>query len=226
MPSCFTLDSASDDGRSTAQGQGWPAGVGGFLSGFFSAGAARADGGKPSPDWDAHGLAASALPVPLSRLDGKKRYKVSDLTFLNCRTRAAAAAAAEAPLRRAAPRRRLHQGAAARRARRARHLRHVRPRHPPNQAVRTAGEVAEGAARDGEEAEEGELRAAQEDGGAHREVVPRRGVPLRAGGQLPRQPRRRRGGVRGGGGGHHQGGVPVPGQARQCRRRQHQHPSH
>ncbi|KAF2909186.1 hypothetical protein DAI22_11g008400 [Oryza sativa Japonica Group] len=98
MPSCFTLDSASDDGRSTAQGQGWPAGVGGFLSGFFSAGAARADGGKPSPDWDAHGLAASALPVPLSRLDGKKRYKVSDLTFLNCRTRAAAAAAAEAPL--------------------------------------------------------------------------------------------------------------------------------
>ncbi|BAT15603.1 Os12g0115950 [Oryza sativa Japonica Group] len=90
MPSCFTLDSASDDGRSTAQGQGWCAGVGGFLSSFFSAGAARADGGKPSPDWDAHGLAASALPVPLSRLDGKKRYKVSELTFLDRRTRAAA----------------------------------------------------------------------------------------------------------------------------------------
>uniref|UniRef100_A0A0E0F1W3 Bacterial surface antigen (D15) domain-containing protein n=1 Tax=Oryza meridionalis TaxID=40149 RepID=A0A0E0F1W3_9ORYZ len=96
MPSCFTLDSAipsssaSDDGRSTAQGQGWAAGVGGFLSSFFSAGAARADGGKPSPDWDAHGLAASALPVPLSRLDGKKRYKVSELAFLGRLTRAAA----------------------------------------------------------------------------------------------------------------------------------------
>uniref|UniRef100_A0A0E0F8Y7 Uncharacterized protein n=1 Tax=Oryza meridionalis TaxID=40149 RepID=A0A0E0F8Y7_9ORYZ len=98
MPSCFTLDSAissssaSDGGRRTAQGQGWPAGVGGFLSSFFSAGAARADGGKPPPDWDAHGLAASALPVPLSRLDGKKRYKVSELAFLDRRTRAAAAA--------------------------------------------------------------------------------------------------------------------------------------
>ncbi|KAF0918607.1 hypothetical protein E2562_025191 [Oryza meyeriana var. granulata] len=91
----LALDSAiqaaisSDNGK----GWGWLAGVGGFLSRIFSAGAARAaDGGKqPPPDWDAHGLAASTLPVPLSRLDRKKRYKVSELTFLDHRTRAAAA---------------------------------------------------------------------------------------------------------------------------------------
>uniref|UniRef100_A0A0D9XW90 Bacterial surface antigen (D15) domain-containing protein n=1 Tax=Leersia perrieri TaxID=77586 RepID=A0A0D9XW90_9ORYZ len=38
-------------------------------------------------DWDPHGLASTAPPLPLSRLDGKKRYKVSDLTFLDRRSR-------------------------------------------------------------------------------------------------------------------------------------------
>ncbi|TVU01275.1 hypothetical protein EJB05_53314, partial [Eragrostis curvula] len=36
-----------------------------------------------SADWDAHGLAAGGYPVPLSRIDGAKRYKVSVLDFVD-----------------------------------------------------------------------------------------------------------------------------------------------
>jgi hypothetical protein len=51
---------------------------------FSGSGAARTGKLKPPPaDWDTHGLTATRTPVPLSRLDGKKRYKVSELTFVD-----------------------------------------------------------------------------------------------------------------------------------------------
>uniref|UniRef100_K3ZR18 Uncharacterized protein n=1 Tax=Setaria italica TaxID=4555 RepID=K3ZR18_SETIT len=84
-------------------GGGWGNSVGrgggGFLWWIFSAGAARADEGKPAgADWDAHGLPVTRTPVPLSRLDGRKRYKVSELNFLDCRARDRASAAEKNPL--------------------------------------------------------------------------------------------------------------------------------
>ncbi|KAL6868334.1 hypothetical protein ACP4OV_015179 [Aristida adscensionis] len=78
---------------------------------FSGAGRARPGEGRkkkpppPAQDWDAHGLAASGTPVPVAGLDGGKRYKVSELGFLDRRRRAAAAetrppvAAAAAALR-------------------------------------------------------------------------------------------------------------------------------
>ncbi|TVU02213.1 hypothetical protein EJB05_52309, partial [Eragrostis curvula] len=69
-----------------------------FLSWFFSGGgAARADEPKKKPppaDWDAHGFSVTRTPVPISRLDGKKRYKVSDLSFVDRRARTGAGAIA------------------------------------------------------------------------------------------------------------------------------------
>jgi hypothetical protein len=47
---------------------------------------ARAHEGKPKArDWDAHGLPVTHPPVTLSRLDGRKRYKVSELNFVDRR---------------------------------------------------------------------------------------------------------------------------------------------
>ncbi|GJN16230.1 hypothetical protein PR202_gb03274 [Eleusine coracana subsp. coracana] len=63
-----------------------------FLPRIFSGGEteARKDKAKKKPpaDWDSHGLSATRTPVPLSRLDGKKRYKVSDLAFVDRLARA------------------------------------------------------------------------------------------------------------------------------------------
>ncbi|CAL5085968.1 unnamed protein product [Urochloa decumbens] len=75
-------------------------GGGGFLSWIFSARAARADDGKPAAgaDWDAHGLPVTRTPVPLSRLDGRKRYKVSELNFLDRRAPDRASTAEKNPL--------------------------------------------------------------------------------------------------------------------------------
>ncbi|KAL6656827.1 hypothetical protein ACP70R_004607 [Stipagrostis hirtigluma subsp. patula] len=89
--------SGSSSGR-RGRGSGG-GGRGGLLSWVFSAGAARADEGKPAADrgWDAHGFAVTRTPVPLARLDGRKRYKVSELSFLDRRARDGAPAA-ESPL--------------------------------------------------------------------------------------------------------------------------------
>lgn len=74
-------------------------GGGGFLSWIFSAGAARADEGKPAgADWDAHGLPITRTPVPLSRLHGRKRYKISEVNFLDRRARDNASSAEKNPL--------------------------------------------------------------------------------------------------------------------------------
>ncbi|KAL6856156.1 hypothetical protein ACP4OV_018958 [Aristida adscensionis] len=80
---------------------GWGSGGGGrggFLSWIFSAGAARAEEeGEPAAGgrgWDAHGFAVTRTPVPISRLDGRKRYKVSELSFLDRRAGAGAGAPA------------------------------------------------------------------------------------------------------------------------------------
>lgn len=56
-------------------------GGGGFWSRIFSAGAANADE-KSSSDWDPHGLPAN-ITVPLSKLSGLKRYKLSELKFFD-----------------------------------------------------------------------------------------------------------------------------------------------
>ncbi|PNT64189.1 hypothetical protein BRADI_4g25730v3 [Brachypodium distachyon] len=62
-----------------------PTGGGGFLSWLFAAGPAHAAAEPSSKQgWDAHGLGARA--VPLARLDGRKRYKVSDVSFLDATT--------------------------------------------------------------------------------------------------------------------------------------------
>jgi len=74
-------------------------GGGGLLSWIFSARVARADEGKPAgADWDAHGLPVTHTAVALSRLDGRKRYKVSELDFLDRRARDRASAAEKNPL--------------------------------------------------------------------------------------------------------------------------------
>jgi hypothetical protein len=68
-------------------GGGWGAGGaggcggGGFWSRFFSACAAHADD-KSSVDWDAHGLPVN-MTVPLTKLSGLKRYKLSELKFFD-----------------------------------------------------------------------------------------------------------------------------------------------
>ncbi|CAN6295617.1 unnamed protein product [Urochloa humidicola] len=70
-------------------GGGWGAGGGGagggggggFWSHLFSAGAANADD-KSSGDWDAHGLPVN-MTVPLTKLSGLKRYKLSELKFFD-----------------------------------------------------------------------------------------------------------------------------------------------
>ncbi|ONL96507.1 Protein TOC75-3 chloroplastic [Zea mays] len=70
-------------------GGGWGAGGGGaggggggdFWSWLFSAGAANADD-KSSGDWDAHGLPVN-MTVPLTKLSGLKRYKLSELKFFD-----------------------------------------------------------------------------------------------------------------------------------------------
>ncbi|TVU38276.1 hypothetical protein EJB05_11636, partial [Eragrostis curvula] len=85
-------------GRGSCGGGG--GGGGGFLSTIFSAGAARAEEGRPpaGADWDAHGLAAGGSLVPLSRLDGAKRYKVSELDFVDRRAGPGPLAAEDIPL--------------------------------------------------------------------------------------------------------------------------------
>ncbi|KAE8808315.1 protein TOC75, chloroplastic [Hordeum vulgare] len=62
-------------------GAGGGGGGGGFWSRIFSAGAANADD-KSSADWDPHGLPAN-ITVPLSKLSGLKRYKLSELKFFD-----------------------------------------------------------------------------------------------------------------------------------------------
>ncbi|KAE8777668.1 Protein TOC75, chloroplastic [Hordeum vulgare] len=60
-------------------------GFGGFLSWLFNAGAAHAAEEKPlSRDWDAHEFGARTT-VPFARLQGAKKYKVSDVRFLDRR---------------------------------------------------------------------------------------------------------------------------------------------
>lgn len=60
-------------------------GFGGFLSWLFNAGAAHAAEEKPSSrDWDAHEFGVRTT-VPFARLQGAKRYKVSDVRFLDRR---------------------------------------------------------------------------------------------------------------------------------------------
>ncbi|KAF7043375.1 hypothetical protein CFC21_052742 [Triticum aestivum] len=60
-------------------------GLGGLLSWLFNAGAAHAAEEKPpSRDWDAHEFGARTT-VPFARLQGAKRYKVSDVRFLDRR---------------------------------------------------------------------------------------------------------------------------------------------
>jgi len=89
-----TSSSACDLGGGCGASRG-----GGLLSWIFSARAARADEGKPAgADWDAHGLPVTHTAVPLSRLDGRKRYKVSELDFLDRRARDRASAAEKNPL--------------------------------------------------------------------------------------------------------------------------------
>jgi len=91
---------AATSSSSCDLGSGWGSrgGGGGFLSWIFSAGVARAHEheGKPQAgDWDAHGLPVTRTPVTLSRLDGRKRYKVSELNFLDRRARTTEASAGE-----------------------------------------------------------------------------------------------------------------------------------
>ncbi|KAF8669354.1 hypothetical protein HU200_051695 [Digitaria exilis] len=90
---------SSSSGRDLGNGCGSGCAGGGFLSWIFSARAARADEGKPAGgNWDAHGLPVTRTPVPLARLDGRKRYKVSELNFLDRRARDSASAAEKNPL--------------------------------------------------------------------------------------------------------------------------------
>jgi hypothetical protein len=96
LASAITAATSSSSSSSACDiGSGWDSrgGDGGFLSWIFSAGVARAHEGKPKAgDWDAHGLPVTRTPVTLSRLDGRKRYKVSELNFLDRRARAGAGA--------------------------------------------------------------------------------------------------------------------------------------
>jgi hypothetical protein len=70
-------------------GGGWGAGGGGAGGGgggdfwyrLISSGAAHADD-KSSGDWDAHGLPVN-MTVPLTKLSGLKRYKLSELKFFD-----------------------------------------------------------------------------------------------------------------------------------------------
>ncbi|WVZ66444.1 hypothetical protein U9M48_015657 [Paspalum notatum var. saurae] len=83
---------ASAIAAATSSSSACDLGGGGFLSWILSAGVARADEGKPQAgDWDAHGLPITRTPLPLSRLNGWKRYKVSEINFLDRRARNGAA---------------------------------------------------------------------------------------------------------------------------------------
>jgi hypothetical protein len=64
-----------------AGGGGAGGGGGGFWSSLFSAAAANADD-KSSGDWDTHGLPVN-MTVPLTKLSGLKRYKLSELKFFD-----------------------------------------------------------------------------------------------------------------------------------------------
>jgi hypothetical protein len=68
-------------GAGGGSGAGGGGGGGGFWSRPFSSGAAHADD-KSSADWDSHGLPVS-MTVPLTKLSGLKRYKLSELKFLD-----------------------------------------------------------------------------------------------------------------------------------------------
>jgi hypothetical protein len=58
-------------------------GFGGFLSWLFTAGPAHAaEENPPSRDWDAHEFGAR-MTVPFERLKGLKRYKISDVRFVD-----------------------------------------------------------------------------------------------------------------------------------------------
>jgi hypothetical protein len=68
-------------GRRPPGGSG--GGFGGFLSRLFTAGPAQAaEENPPSRDWDAHDF-GPRMTVPFERLKGAKRYKVSELRFLD-----------------------------------------------------------------------------------------------------------------------------------------------
>ncbi|KAL6660581.1 hypothetical protein ACP70R_001616 [Stipagrostis hirtigluma subsp. patula] len=64
---------------------------------FFSGGAGRGKE-EAARDWDAHGLPATGTPVPASTLDAGKRYKVSEVDFLDRRRIRRPAAADKNPL--------------------------------------------------------------------------------------------------------------------------------
>ncbi|CAM0874462.1 unnamed protein product [Alopecurus aequalis] len=63
--------------------RGGGGGFGGFMSWLFTAGPAHAaEENPPSRDWDAHDFGAR-MTVPFARLKGAKRYKVSDVRFVD-----------------------------------------------------------------------------------------------------------------------------------------------
>uniref|UniRef100_A0ACD6A1G8 Uncharacterized protein n=1 Tax=Avena sativa TaxID=4498 RepID=A0ACD6A1G8_AVESA len=83
LASAISAAAASGGTARPPLGGGTGGGFGGFLSRLFTAGPAHAvEENPPSRDWDAHEFGAR-VTVPFERLKGAKRYKVSDVRFLD-----------------------------------------------------------------------------------------------------------------------------------------------